>query len=202
MYHPYLTQLLLAQYQDEQRKKTRYECQCCYCKSVKVKKPETESHWVQWQDLLKLIIIGCKDNIENKNVLYHDVFLHYIKMLGQSDEKNIKLANALCEFFDTPVKEEVKPVPPVQTSQPKKEEIKVEPQVLLNQIYTGLTGQTLPPNISDLVTSFLTKKEVNIKGCHTTLDELVKNLKKPEAQETKDCYHADSILDEFMKQDQ
>jgi hypothetical protein len=212
MYHPSLIQLLNAYYRDEQVRKNqqfyrpKQPCQCCYCQSQKQKQPESST----LSDLLKLFTMTGQKIVQDQSKDIHHLFLQYIQLLGQSEEKNVKLAHALCDFFDIQreQKEEIKKEckKEIKKEEEKKEEQKVDPKTLLNQIYTGLTGQTLSPTISDLVTNIVTKKEgVDAKKINVVLD-VIKNLGK---EPPKDIFknvdslgEADSILNEFMKQDQ
>jgi len=226
MYHPSLIQLLNAYHRDEQVRKNqqfyrpKQPCQCCYCKSQKQKQPESST----LSDVLKLFTMTGQKIVQDQSKDIYYLFLQYIQLLGQSEEKNVKLAHALCDFFDIQreqkeikkeckeeiKKEEKKECKKEEEKECKKEEEKeqkVDPKILLNQIYTGLTGQTLSPTISDLVTNFVTKKEgIDAKKINGVLDDVIKNLGK---EPPKDMFknvdslgEADSILNEFIKQDQ
>jgi hypothetical protein len=215
MYHPSLIQLLNAYHRDEQVRKNqqfyrpKQPCQCCYCKSQKQKQPESST----LSDVLKLFTMTGQKIVQDQSKDIHHLFLQYIQLLGQSEEKNVKLAHALCDFFDIQreQKEEIKKEckKEIKKEEEKKEEKeqKVDPKILLNQIYTGLTGQTLSPTISDLVTNLVTKKEgIDAKKINGVLDDVFKNLGK---EPPKDMFknvdslgEADSILNEFIKQDQ
>lgn len=215
MYHPSLIQLLNAYHRDEQVRKNQQffgvkpvkPCQCCYCQSQKQKQPESSP----LSDLLKLFTMTGQKIVQDQSKDIHHLFLQYIQLLGQSEEKNVKLAHALCDFFDIQreQKEEIKKECKKEIKKECKEEKeqKVDPKILLNQIYTGLTGQTLSPTISDLVTNLVTKKEgLDAKKINGVLDDVIKNLGK---EPPKDMFknvdslgEADSILNEFMKQDQ
>jgi hypothetical protein len=232
MYNPYFSYWLNSQQPQQWQPPSRHFskphvvkpiCTCCYCTSIKPQQsvPSSKYESLDVNQLLNVLNQYISKNQEQPNPydVYYNLFLQCLNLLSnQSPDKNAKLAHALCEYFDfqpTPKPVQIKveqpstPPPSLPVEKPNvndSQESKMDPQNILNQVYTNLTGQPLPSQISEAVTSVIAgnTKKLNAGQINHVMDEMLKLLvKKPEQKTDKDqqpC-EAESILNEFLKTD-
>jgi len=185
-------------------------CQCCYCQSQRqvvqpqVVQPQvnvtpTTNYTSQAADFLVTLLTKYKEASSSDDYsLYFNGFKQYLKLFNEDEQKNEILAESICQWMG--LSKHVH-IPTVNI--PVKEEVKVDSQSLVDQIYKTFTGQPIAPEVSDLIQKIVANKQeglhkVNTEKINSVMNDIIKMInKKPELPKE----HADSILNEFLKCD-
>lgn len=221
MYNPYFAYLMNLQ-QPQQASQTHQchhcprvpvkpVCHCCY-QSVKTPTTHTPYRVDSHFDVNQLLsLFNQVQPVTKPYDLYYNLFLQILNLISMvHQDKNVKLAQALCDYFDVrvepthiKVEQTVKPEPVEKKEEIKvdtqqilnqvyanimgqplpaqvAEESKVNTQQMLNQMYTSITGQTLPTQVSEAVASVVSNnsKKLNVGQINGVMDEVLKMLMK------------------------